>query len=205
MARTWFVVGGCAVIALNLWIINNAGNQIKAQAPLVQPAASNAAETPASIADVRQSLGASPSIEAPEGYPNGSMGMSFPPIDAEEIQENEISFYQQLENERITRAKRDVVDAQHDLNRSVRRLANGEWDQDLPTVQKRLRNLENATADLSAVDSAAAADMEWEVGRMKREVRRLETENWRDVVPDVERRNRSLNWESDDLESSSEE
>ena len=205
MARTWFVVGGCAVIALNLWIINNAGNQKKPRPPSGQVASFEEAETPPAFADVRQPLGAAPGIEPPERYAREVMGTTVLPIDAEEEQEDEISLYQQLENERIARAKREVVEAQYDLNRSVRRLSNGNWDQDLPTVQRRLRNLENATADLSAVDSAAAADMEWEVGRMKREVRRLETENWRDVVPDVERRNRNLNWESDDLESSSEE
>ena len=115
------------------------------------------------------------------------------------------TYSEELERERIAQAKRDVVDAQYDLNRSVRALSHGDWDNDLPTAQRRLRALEDANSNLSALDSSAASDMDWEIQRMKRDMRRLEDENWRDVVPDIERRNRSLNWESDDLESSIDE
>lgn len=115
------------------------------------------------------------------------------------------AYSEELEKERIAQAKRDVVDAQYDLNRSVRALSYGDWENDLPTAQRRLRALEDANSNLSALDSSAASDMDWEIQRMKRDMRRLEDENWRDVVPDIERRNRSLNWESDDLESSGDE
>ena len=115
------------------------------------------------------------------------------------------TYSEELDRERIAQAKRDVVDAQYDLNRSVRALSYGDWDNDLPTAQRRLRALEDANSNLSALDSSAASDMDWEIQRMKRDMRRLEDENWRDVVPDIERRNRSLNWESDDLESSIDE
>jgi hypothetical protein len=62
--------------------------------------------------------------------------------------------------------------------------------------------LEDANSNLNDLDSSAAADMDWEIQRMKRDVRRIEDENWRDVVPDIESRNRALNWESDNIESS---
>lgn len=112
------------------------------------------------------------------------------------------SYAAEQERQRVADAKRAVVDAQYDLNRSVRSLSYGNWENDLPTVQRRLRALEGANSDLSSVDSAAAADMDREISRMKREMRRLEDENWRDVVPEIERRNRSIGWESDNLESS---
>ena len=116
-----------------------------------------------------------------------------------------IVYSQEVDEQRITDAKQAVVDAQYDLNRSVRSLSYGDWENDLPTVQRRLRALENANSDLGSVDGAAAAEMDWEIRRMKREMGRLDDENWRSVVPDIERRNRSISWESDNLESSMEE
>jgi hypothetical protein len=110
--------------------------------------------------------------------------------------------FDESEIESINQAKQEVIDAQSDLNRSVKSLSDGDWENDLPTVQRRLRALEDANSNLNDLDSSAAADMDWEIQRMKRDVRRIEDENWRDVVPDIESRNRALNWESDNIESS---
>lgn len=115
------------------------------------------------------------------------------------------AYARELERQEIADAKRAVVDAQYDLDRSVRNLSYGDWENDLPTVQRRLRALEDANSQLSSVDSSAASDMDWEISRMQRELRRLEDENWRDVVPDIEQRNRSVGWESDNIESSIDE
>ena len=98
-------------------------------------------------------------------------------------------------------ARDDVLSAQDDLNRSVRRLSNNDWREDLPTVQRRLRSLGDANDRLNAVDPGAGSNLDFEISRMKRETRRLEDENWRDVVPDLERRNRAIGDEAQNLEN----
>jgi hypothetical protein len=106
------------------------------------------------------------------------------------------------EHEEINQAKQDVIDAQDDLNKSVRALSYGDWKDDLPTVKRKLLDLESANDDLNSLDDDAGSDLDWEISRMKRELNRLEEENWQDVVPDIESRNRSIESESDDIESS---
>lgn len=135
----------------------------------------------------------SPSFyDAPSStYSNSSYTNSY---GEDEVDESEV--------EEINQAKQDVIDAQDDLNRSVQSLSYGDWKNDLPAVQQKLRDLEDVNDQLNTLDSAAASDMDWEIQRMKRELSRLEEENWREVVPDMENANRSIEWASDDIESS---
>lgn len=124
-------------------------------------------------------------------YSNSSYANSY---DENEVDESEI--------EEINQEKQDVIDAQDDLNRSVQALSYGDWRNDIPTVQQKLRDLEDVNDQLNSLDSAAASDMDWEIQRMKRELSRLEEENWQEVVPDLESTNRAIEGASDDIGSS---
>lgn len=105
-----------------------------------------------------------------------------------------------IENKQRERARKRLLEAQQDLNRSVRRLQDDEWASDVPSVRRRLRELEDAADDYSRFDTRGVSDIQWEARRMKSELRRFDSEDWRDVVPDVERRNRRIGWETDELE-----
>jgi len=96
-----------------------------------------------------------------------------------------------------------VNSAVDDLNSSVRRLRMGEdWDYGLPQVDRRLRDLDREIFDLEMQDMSNpdVMNLRFEADRMRREMRRLESGNWRDVVPDIERRNRSLGFEAGNLD-----
>lgn len=136
------------------------------------------------------------------------------PMDDDDREEDEptVDPYAQWQREdeerrrsEIRDARERVLAAQDDLNRSVRRLSDNDWENDLPTVKRRLRDLEEANQQLGSVDYNASSSMDFEISRMKRETRRLDDENWRDVVPDLERRNRSISFEADMMQSSSDE
>jgi hypothetical protein len=94
-------------------------------------------------------------------------------------------------------ALNEVETAQDDLRASVRRLNNGNWEDNLPQVQRRLRNLEFALDNYEAEDADGASSLRWEADRMRRDLQRLDSEDWAGVVPDINRRSRSIEWESD--------
>lgn len=106
-----------------------------------------------------------------------------------------------FERERAEQARRDVEWAQQDLDRSVRNLQTGDWENELPTVQRRLRQLDYATQDLHSADpeGSGASNLQYEVDRMQRDMRRLESEDWRQVVPDIDRGNRNIGYETDNI------
>lgn len=122
--------------------------------------------------------------------------------DTDGLSERELEEAQEA-RERADLARTAVRDAQYDLNRSVRRLDGGDWQNDLPRVQRNLRNLEDAADELERADpgSYAASNLSYEARKMKRELRDLETENWQTVVPEIERRNKKISWETDAVES----
>ena len=63
--------------------------------------------------------------------------------------------------------------------------------------------MDNALWDLEMADpdNPAVQDLRYEVDKMKRETRRLDDENWRGVVPDLDRSSRNIDYGTDDLDS----
>lgn len=108
-------------------------------------------------------------------------------------------------NYAVQSARQEALDAQDRLRRSMRDLQYGDWQSTIPEVQDRIRRMDRAAADLESLDpgNSTASDLAWEARRLKREADRLQSENWRDVVPDLEHRERRLSWEADDLEAES--
>lgn len=109
-------------------------------------------------------------------------------------------------NYAVQSARQEALDAQHRLRRSMRDLQYGDWQSTMPEVQDRIRRMDRAAADLESLDpgNSTASDLAWEARKLKREADRLESENWRDVVPDLEHREGRLSWEADDLEARNE-
>lgn len=66
----------------------------------------------------------------------------------------------------------------------------------------RLRDLEDANDQLGSLDPAAADDMDWEVRRMRSEMDRLYSENWRHVVPSLDVITQDIEYAGDDMEAS---
>ena len=96
-------------------------------------------------------------------------------------------------------ARRDVLNAQDELNSAVRRLSDGDWDNDLPRVKRSLNELEDANNRYGA--SGGSSNLGSDIDRMRSQLRRTESDNWRDVVPDIQRANRSLDFESNNLKN----
>ncbi len=94
-------------------------------------------------------------------------------------------------------ARRDLLDAQDDLNSAVRRLSNGDWDGDFERVRRRLNDLEDANNRYSAY--GGNSNLGSDIDRMRSQLRRLESDDWREVVPDIQRTNRSIDFESNSL------
>ena len=109
------------------------------------------------------------------------------------------------DREEINQAKREVIEAQQELSAAWRSVDGGDWREELRTVARRLRDLEDANDRLTGLDSTAAAEMDWEVRRMKTELGRLDAENWRYVVPDLDARSHDIEQASMDIEASIEE
>lgn len=102
----------------------------------------------------------------------------------------------------INQAKQNVIDAQYEFNKSIKSLSYDDWENQPLSIEKKLKNLQYTNDTLNSLDSSAGAEMEWEIRKMKREMQRLDDENWQYVAPDIERRNRHLNWEADNIDFS---
>jgi hypothetical protein len=100
-------------------------------------------------------------------------------------------------NSQRDQARRDVLNAQDDLNSAVRRLTDGDWDNDLPRVKRRLNDLEDANDRYST--SGGSSNLGIDIDRMRSQLRRLESDDWRDVIPDIQRTSRSIDFESNSL------
>lgn len=100
-------------------------------------------------------------------------------------------------NEQRHEARRDLLDAQDDLNSAVRRLSNGDWDNDLGRVRRRLNDLEDANDRYTA--AGGNSNLGSDIDRMRSQLHRLESDDWREVVPDIQRANRSIDFESNGL------
>jgi hypothetical protein len=94
-------------------------------------------------------------------------------------------------------ARRDVLDAQDDLNSAVRRLSSGDWGSDIDRVKRRLNDREDANNRYSA--AGGSDNLGSDIDRMRSQLRRLESDDWREVVPDIQRTNRSMDSESSSL------
>lgn len=101
-------------------------------------------------------------------------------------------------------ARRDAIDAQESLGRAMRSLGSGNWTSTMPEVQQRIRQMRRAADQLESVDpdNRSASNLASEARKMQREAERLASENWRQVVPDLEQANRRIGSEIRDLESS---
>jgi hypothetical protein len=93
--------------------------------------------------------------------------------------------------------RRAVLNAQDDLNSAVRRLSDGDWDNDIGRVKRSLNDLEDANNRYSS--SGGSSNLGSDIDRMRSQIRRLESDNWREVVPDIQRTNRSMDFESNSL------
>ena len=85
-------------------------------------------------------------------------------------------------------AKRQLGDAVYELQRSSQSLSNGgDWQGDLTTMRRRIRNAQDAldAADLAGVTGSGG--VRYEIDRLHCNARRLEDEDWRSVVPDLQR------------------
>lgn len=111
--------------------------------------------------------------------------------------------YDALNRDQIGYARDQIRWERDNLRRSVRGLQYGDWENDLPRVERDLRNLDNAVWDLELEDPSnpATQDLRYEVDRMKRDVRRLDSEDWRNVVPDLDRASRNIDYSTEALDS----
>lgn len=100
-------------------------------------------------------------------------------------------------NQQRDSARRDILNAQDDLNSAVRKLNDGDWDNDLGRVKRRLNDLEDANDRYSA--AGGNSNLGPDIDRMRSQLRRLESDDWREVVPDIQRTNRSIDFESNSL------
>jgi hypothetical protein len=90
----------------------------------------------------------------------------------------------------VDRAKREFEDAADDLRRSVRGLQTNDWDSQMGAIGRRLRGADDALSDLERMRPGDSSVMEARdnLDRMRRDIRRLHDENWREVVPNLYRR-----------------
>lgn len=169
-------------------------NDADAAARAAAEAAAAAADAAAASADTAAgAVAASSEYGVDAGYGSPTFGSFADSGDDEEP------------NYAVQSARQEALDAQDRLRRSMRDLQYGDWQSTIPEVQDRIRRMDRAAADLESLDpgNSAASDLAWEARRLKREADRLGSENWRDVVPDLEHRERRLSWEADDLEAES--
>lgn len=97
-------------------------------------------------------------------------------------------------NFQTDQARRDILNAADDLNSAVRKLNDGDWENDLSRVKRRLNDLEDANDRYSA--SGGNSNLGSDIDQMRSQLRRLESDNWREVVPDIQRTNRAIDTES---------
>jgi len=97
-------------------------------------------------------------------------------------------------NFQTDQARRDILNATDDLNSAVRKLNDGDWESDLSRVKRRLNDLEDANDRYSA--SGGNSNLGSDIDQMRSQLRRLESDNWREVVPDIQRTNRAIDTES---------
>jgi hypothetical protein len=97
----------------------------------------------------------------------------------------------------VDRAKRKFEDAADDLRRSVRGLQTNDWDSQMGVIGRRLRGADDALSDLERMRSGDYSVMEARdnLDRMRRDMRRLHDENWREVAPDLYRRSARISTE----------
>jgi hypothetical protein len=90
----------------------------------------------------------------------------------------------------VDRAKREFEEAADDLRRSVRGLQINDWDSQMGVINRRLRGADDALSDLERLrpGDSSLSEARDNLDRMRRDMRRLHDENWRDVAPDLYRR-----------------
>lgn len=110
------------------------------------------------------------------------------------------------QSDELREAKSEFEDAAGELRSSVSALSYTEWQDQMPNIQSRLDDAEEALERLEAVtphDSSVQSARD-EIDRMRSHMSRLHSENWRQVAPDMDSTSSSIEDEassvSDELE-----
>lgn len=85
-------------------------------------------------------------------------------------------------------ARDAVMDAAAELQQATSAVRfSGDWRRDMPNIESKLDELESALDDAESLDVENTDDLRSEVERLRGNLPRLGYENWRGVLPDLER------------------
>lgn len=92
-------------------------------------------------------------------------------------------------SDEVRQAKQDFEDAAGDLRAAVRALHYQDWDSQLSTIRSRLEEVDDALSTLEGLrpNDPSVQSARDEVDSMRSQMSRLYYENWRNVVPDLNR------------------
>jgi hypothetical protein len=91
-------------------------------------------------------------------------------------------------------AKQNFESAADDLRRAVRGLDGSPWPDQMDTVRRRLGDADDALSQLEALrpGDISVMNARSEVDQMRSTMSRLHSDNWRDVVPTIDRNSRAI-------------